>query len=153
MYSLVLTLHSLVRWLVLASLLYSAYHSFRGWVTHKPFTKADNKIRQMVVTLSHLQFTIGLVLYAFSPIVRYFITHFNEGLHNRDARFFGMEHITMMVIAVTLITVGALRSKRKQTDREKFKTQAIWYSIALIIIFLSIPWPFSPFTARPYWRF
>jgi hypothetical protein len=43
-------------------------------------------------------------------------------------------------------------SKRKPGDREKFKTMAIWFSIALFIIFLSIPWPFSPFTSRPYLR-
>ena len=63
-----------------------------------------------------------------------------------------MEHVTMMVIAVAVITIGSMSAKRKETDKEKFKTIAIWYTIGLVIIFLSIPWAFSPFTSRPYLR-
>ncbi|HWZ35774.1 MAG TPA: hypothetical protein VNW51_06410, partial [Mucilaginibacter sp.] len=67
-------------------------------------------------------------------------------------RFFGMEHITMMLIAITLITIGSAKIKQKPTDEQKFKAWAIWYTIALAIIFFSIPWAFSPFTSRPYYR-
>jgi cbb3-type cytochrome oxidase subunit 3 len=28
----------------------------------------------------------------------------------------------------------------------------VWFTIALIIIFIAIPWPFSPFANRPYFR-
>jgi hypothetical protein len=63
-----------------------------------------------------------------------------------------MEHITMMLIAVSIITMGSMFSKRKEDDAAKFKTIAIWYTVGLVIIFLSIPWKFSPFTSRPYFR-
>jgi hypothetical protein len=67
-------------------------------------------------------------------------------------RFFGMEHITMMVIAIVIITIGSAKVKRQPTDQQRFKTMAIWFTIALMIIFSSIPWQFSPFTSRPYFR-
>jgi len=73
-------------------------------------------------------------------------------VHQREIRFFGMEHIIMMAIAITLITTGAAKVRRKPTDREKFKTMAIWFTMALIIILASIPWKFSPLTSRPYFR-
>jgi hypothetical protein len=63
-----------------------------------------------------------------------------------------MEHITMMLIGITMVTIGSSKARRKKTDEEKFKAIVIWYSIALIIIFTSIPWAFSPFTSRPYFR-
>jgi hypothetical protein len=70
----------------------------------------------------------------------------------REIRFFGMEHITMMTIAVTIITIGASKAKRKSTDLDKFRTQAIWFTIGLLVILSSIPWAFSPLVHRPWLR-
>jgi hypothetical protein len=98
------------------------------------------------------QFLIGLALYAFSPMVRYFLFNFGTAVHQRDARFFGMEHITMMFIAVAVISTGSIKAIKKETESEKFRTIAIWFSVGLLIIFLSIPWEFSPFSRRPYFR-
>src|ERR671913_387218 len=131
MYSITLVLHSFFRWMVLLSLIYAICIAYRGWFTGKPFGNHDARARQIAVSLSHLQFTIGIVLYFISPIASYFVRNFSEGIHIRDMRFFGMEHITMMIIAVALITHGATVSKKRTTDREKFKTLAIYFTIAL----------------------
>lgn len=152
MYSVLLTIHSWFRWLVLASLLYALYRSYFGWLKGRCFTPFENWVRHATATVSHIQFMIGLGLYFFSPIVSYFVHNFSNAVHERDLRFFGMEHITMMFIAISLITMGSVKAKKRKTDREKFKTIAIWYSLGLLIIFLSIPWEFSPFTRRPYFR-
>ena len=95
---------------------------------------------------------LGIGLYCISPVVRYFMSYFKKAVHEREIRFFGMEHITMMLIAIALITVGSAKSKRQTTDRQRFRIMAIWFTIALVIIFASIPWHFSPFTRRPYFR-
>ena len=152
MFPTLLALHSLIRWLILLFLVYSIYLAYRGWFQYKPFTKHDNCIRIITVSFAFTQLIIGLWLYFISPIVAYFFTNFSESLHHTQLRFFGMEHITMMLIGIVLITIGSLRAMRKKTDKEKFKAIAIWYSAALIIIFTSIPWAFSPFTSRPYFR-
>ena len=152
MYSTLLTLHSLVRWLVLISLLVAIVRAYRGWLGKKKFLKSDNTARMMAVTTGHIQLVIGICLYIISPVVRYFLNYFKAAVHQREIRFFGMEHITMMLIAIVLLTIGSAKTKRKTTDQQRFKTMAIWFSIALLIIFLSIPWHFSPFTSRPYFR-
>jgi hypothetical protein len=152
-YELLLTIHSLIRWILLALLGYGIYISWRGWITKKTYTRYTDRIRVVTLITTHLQLTIGLALYAVSPIVRYFLGNFSEAVHLRDMRFFGMEHITMMVIAMAFITIGSLKAKKKHSHTDKFRTLAWWYSIALLIIFISIPWAFSPFTARPYFRF
>jgi len=58
----------------------------------------------------------------------------------------------MMLAAIIIISIGSGSAKRKLTDREKFKTMATWFTIAFIIILISIPWKFSPFATRPYFR-
>lgn len=152
MYQTLLILHSLVRWLVLISLLVAIVRAYNGWFGNKPFLKMDNTARMVAVTTAHVQLVIGISLYFISPVVRYFLNYFKEAVHQREIRFFGMEHITMMVVAITLLTIGSAKTKRKTTDQQKFKTMAIWFTIALLIIFLSIPWHFSPLTSRPYFR-
>jgi hypothetical protein len=152
MYSILLAAHSLVRWLVLISLLVAIFQAYKGWLGNKPFTKLDNTIRSATASIAHVQFVLGIVLYCISPVVRYFLSYFKTAVHEREIRFFGMEHITMMLIAVVLITIGSMKAKRQPTDKQRFKTMAIWFTIALIIILASIPWQFSPLISRPYFR-
>ena len=152
MYSKLLTLHSLFRWLVLISLLMAIFRAYWGWLGNKLFSAHDNSLRVATVTIAHIQLILGISLYCISPVVRYFLNYFKRAVHEREIRFFGMEHITMMVIAIVLITIGSVKAKKQATSQQKFKTMAIWFTIALIVIFSSIPWPFSPFTRRPFFR-
>ena len=152
MYSFLLALHSLVRWLVLVGMLMAIFRGYSGWLFHRKFSKFDNTIRVSTTTVAHIQLVLGICLYVISPVVRYFLQYFKQAVHQREIRFFGMEHITMMLIAIVLITIGSVKAKRQPTDKQKFKTMAIWYTIALIIILSSIPWQFSPLISRPYFR-
>ncbi|TSJ43376.1 hypothetical protein FO440_04050 [Mucilaginibacter corticis] len=152
MYATLLALHSLTRWLVLTSLLFAIFWAYRGWLLNKPYLRFDDGLRHITATIAHIQLTLGLSLYFISPIVSYFLHNFSTAVHERAIRFFGMEHITMMLIAITLITIGSAKAKRKSIDKEKFKTMAIWFTIALLIILSSIPWSFSPLISRPNFR-
>ena len=57
-------------------------------------------------------------------------------------RFFGMEHFLMMVIAIVLITIGRKKAEKATDALVKHKKIVVWYTIALLIILLAIPWPF-----------
>ncbi|QNF33123.1 hypothetical protein HUW51_10440 [Adhaeribacter swui] len=152
MYSTLLALHSLVRWLVLASLLLAIIYAYRGWLQNKPFTRTDNTIRNIATSFAHIQITIGLILYYVSPITTYFLHYFKDAVHQREIRFFGMEHSSVMFISLVLITIGSGKVKRLTNDKAKFKTMAIWFTIGLVLILSSIPWAFSPLVHRPYFR-
>ncbi|MBI3232432.1 MAG: hypothetical protein HYZ42_00055, partial [Bacteroidetes bacterium] len=144
MYQTLTFYHSIVRWFVLVSLIYAIYRAYRGYTSKGAFTKADDALRHWTATIAHIQLVIGIVLYSQSPIVKYFWSNFKEAIHHLDIAFFGLIHIVLMLTAIVVVTIGSALSKRKQTDQEKFKTMLIWFSISLIIIFIAIPWPFSP---------
>lgn len=152
MYAAVLTLHSWFRWLVLVSLIVTLYRAYSGWRNHRSFSGLDNTLRHTTATIAHVQLILGITLYFLSPIVSYFLNNFGEGVHLREIRFFGMEHIVMMLTAVTVITIGSIKTKQKSTDREKFKTMAIWYGIGLFLILVSIPWGILFLVSRPLLR-
>ncbi|MBX3238602.1 MAG: hypothetical protein KIT80_07460 [Chitinophagaceae bacterium] len=145
-------LHSVLRWLILLAMLITLYRSYTGWKSGRAYTSWDNRWKKITVSAIHIQFLVGLVMYFLSPVVSYFWKNFSTAVKERDIRFFGMEHLVAMTIAVVLVTIGSSKVKRLNDSRAKFKTLTIWFTIALIIIFLSIPWPFM-FTERPYFRF
>jgi len=153
MYLILLTIHSLVRWLVLASLLFAIYRSYRGWFAGKSFLKSDEKVRLITATIAHIQFVVGICLYFFSPIIDYFLHNFKDAVKVGEIRFFGLEHALLMLIAITIISMGAVKVKKKSMDVDKFRTMAIWFTVGLLLILISIPWPFTPFASRPYFRF
>lgn len=152
MYQTLTFYHSIMRWLVLASLLYAIYRAYKGYFLNSQFSKSDNAVRHWTATIAHIQLVIGITLYTQSPIIKYFWHNFKEAIHNMDVAFYGLIHIILMLTAIILITIGSSLAKGKTTDKEKFKTMLIWFLISLIIIFIAIPWPFSPLARRPYFR-
>ncbi|MGC4057033.1 MAG: hypothetical protein QM743_02790 [Chitinophagaceae bacterium] len=152
MYAFLLALHSLTRWLVLISLLVSIFLGFYGWRKKQPFGSYANRTRHITATIAHIQLVLGICLYVISPLTEYFRTHFSEAVHERAIRFFGMEHALMMLVGITVITIGSVKVKRTAEDTLKYKRMAIWYLAGLLIILSSVPWQFSPLVSRPYFR-
>ena len=152
MYATLIFLHSMVRWLAFGSLVYAAFRGWMGLKDQRAFTKADNAWRHWTATALHTQLAIGMLLYFQRPITSYFWSHFSEAIQDREMAFFGIWHISLMLVAVVLATMGSALAKRKTVDAEKFRTMALWFTVALIILLVAIPWPFSPWVQRPYIR-
>lgn len=118
MFPILLALHSLTRWLILITIIWSIVSAYRGYKKHRKFTKADNWLRLVTVSFVHIQLITGGWLYWISPIVDYFLNNFSVAVHQTQARFFGMEHITMMVLGVSLVTIGSsLREGKRRTKK------------------------------------
>lgn len=153
MYTTLLFIHSITRWLVLGSLLYALYRSYLGYKKRQSFSLKDDAIRHWTATIAHIQLVVGFMLYIKSPLVNYFWSQ-AKGTHaSSDMTFFGWIHILLMLLAIVIITIGSAKAKRQKNDAEKFKTLLTWFSISLFIILTAIPWPFSPLANRPYIRF
>lgn len=126
--------HSGLRWLALILILWAIYNAF----TSKEFNKREKLVNLFSMVSLHTQLLLGFILYFISPRVRFF-----EGwMKDAAYRFYGLEHLIGMLIAVVIITLGYSKSKRASTVAEKFKPIKIFYIIGLIIILVSIPWPF-----------
>ena len=152
MHATLLALHSLTRWAVLVFIIYSVYRAFTGLTKGRKFSKTDNALRHWTATIAHIQLMIGMILYTQSPVVKYFWSSTKSAGQNLEVAFYGLIHLTMMLAAIIVLTIGSAMAKRKRTDKEQFKTMLVFFSIALFIIFVAIPWPFSPLANRPYTR-
>ena len=150
MYLTILTLHSLVRWAVLAGLGLGLFRAYRGWLGARPFTPFDDTVRHTAATMAHVQLMLGYFLYFISPLVASF--HLHDATHGPTTLFFGAQHVAVMTTAIVVLTIGSALAKRQATDPAKFRTMALWFTAALLLILIAIPWPFSPWASRPYFR-
>jgi hypothetical protein len=152
MYDVTLDIHSLLRWFVLLTGLVAAGRGIAGW-GGRPWGPSDARAGQLFILSLDLQFLLGLVLYLFlSPNVRLAFANIGNAMRDPALRFFFVEHIAGMVIALTLAHIGRARTKRATTDRSKQRAAAVFYGLALVIVLLSIPWPGMP-AGRPIWPF
>ncbi len=141
-----LILHSLLRWILLLLMGLVIVRSYMGSKQQKPFTKQDNLFGLLMMIAADLQLLLGLGLYFMTDFMKSVHAAMSENMgavmKNATMRFFAIEHITAMIIAIALIHVGRILSKKAATDEAKHKKLFIWTLIALILILVSIPWPF-----------
>lgn len=146
----VLHIHSILRWLVLATLLYSIYRSFVGKKAGV-YTAADNQASLFAMISCDIQLLIGLVLYANGPLRSIQGVGMAAVMKNAEMRYFAVEHLSMMLIALVLVHVGRARSKKLENDAAKHQAVFVFYTIALVLILASIPWPFREAFAGRSW--
>ena len=134
MYQVLLPSHSLLRFAVLLLLIVVIVISLIGWLGKKPYTATNNKLSLFLLIATHLQFLLGLFLYFVSPYVQ-----FNSStMKDATTRYWTVEHVSMMIIAVVLITVARSTAKKMTVDESKHKRLFIFNSIALLIILAAI---------------
>jgi uncharacterized membrane protein len=136
--------HSGLRWIVLILALLAIVKAFMGMQKKSTFTNSDNKIGLMLISFMDIQLIIGLVLYVFGPLGFKNIQNMGgEVMKNPYTRFFAMEHLVGMLIAIVVFHIGRSKSKKAIDDASKHKKAFIFYLIGLLIILASIPWPFK----------
>ena len=109
MYTLLLLVHGYLRWLVLLSLLWIVGLSVRGWLTNRPYSRADGAARVLTTTITHTQFLLGIGLYTVSPIIN---AYFGTANAPAALSFFAIRHALTMLTAVVVMTVGSSLTKR-----------------------------------------
>jgi Na+/H+-dicarboxylate symporter len=129
-------IHSYWAYLVLAILVFAVINAIIGFIQKKQFTDKDLRLGLFTLIVSHIQLLIGLGWYFMSPGYQ------SMKANGIDAsnRLLAVEHPVMMILAIVFITIGWSKHKKKTEDAAKFKTFAIFYGIALLLILAKIPW-------------
>jgi hypothetical protein len=139
MYQILLLLHSWLRWFVLGAGVVAVFKAYAGWSGNRPFSKGDNALTAAFSGFMWLQVIIGLGLYfGLSPWGLNGLKQY--GMKDPTARFFGVEHIAVMILAAIIAQVGRIALKRAPTDALKHKKAFIYLGIALLLVLLMIPW-------------
>ncbi len=142
MYRMMLFGHSYLRWIVILLALYVLVRSFLAWRRAGEWGRGDEKLSVALVGLVDVQLLIGLALYFFlSPLSKAFLGDAGAAMKDPLLRFFGMEHLFGMLIAVALFHVGRAKAKRAESAARKHKLTWGFVLAALLVAAIAIPWP------------
>ena len=133
-------IHSNWAYLVLLMLAFAVINALLGLSKKRAFTDKDMRIGLFTLIVSHIQLLIGFAWYFMSPYFKALTTNAKEVMGDSAARLLAVEHPLTMIIAIALITIGWSKHKTKTKDSATFKTFAIFYGLALLLIFSRIPW-------------
>jgi hypothetical protein len=143
------TLHSLVRWLVILFAVLALVRAFRGWLGGREWVTMDDRAGLLFTTVMDTQVLLGIILYFFfSEEARAIFSNFSAAMANPSTAFFGLEHWFGMIVAMGVAHMGRAMARKAPTSTEKHKRVAISFAIAIVIVLVSIPWPFLPY-GRP----
>jgi hypothetical protein len=141
MYTGLLHTHNLFRWLVLIALVLAVIFAFTGWLGKKEWSKKDKIISLVLTVLMDIQFLIGFILYAFvSPYTQTAFADFGAAMKNALLRFYAVEHILLMVVALVFVHIGKSKTKKGTLSWKKHRVAAIWFGLALVLVLAGIPW-------------
>jgi uncharacterized membrane protein YozB (DUF420 family) len=141
-YLFVLSLHNVLRWLVVILTLAAAVNAFWGWFGKRAWSERDRKLGVFVSMGIDIQLLLGLLLYfVISPLMtETILPNFGGAMKNSELRFFAIEHIFLMVLVVVFAHLGSILAKRGKDSTARFRRAAIWFTLTLALILAGLPW-------------
>jgi len=135
-----LHLHNFLRWVVVIAGLIAVVRGIMGRDGSKPYARVPGTV---FVASLHVQLILGFIIYfGISGVVAAFRADPGAAMKIPGLRVYGVEHLLGMIVAAILATIGSARARRANGDGAKNKTSSLFFGIALVVIFVSIPWPF-----------
>jgi len=153
MYPTVLLLHSWLRWVVILLGLVATIRAIAGASSRRPWVRIDDTISKLFARTLDVQMLLGLLLYfVFSDLLTVARADMSRAMANPAIRFWLVEHVTGMLIAIALAHVGTVRIRKATDGTTRFTQAALFYGLSLIAVLLASPWPWLAH-ARPLFRF
>ncbi len=143
LYSILLHAHSIGRWILLLLLLIAIFNSLVAG--QRPFIKSDARTGLILMIVADTMLLIGLALWYWGPKGFHLIESaggFGNAMKDPVTRFYAIEHITGMIIAIVLLHIGKAQARKPIGDKAKHNRTMLFYTLALLIILFTIPWPF-----------
>jgi len=151
LYSAMLHVHSAGRWVVLLLLLFAILNSLIAG--KRPYIRTDNRLGLLLTIAADLMLLVGIYLWFVGDWGYKLIQNNGMSAVMKDAtlRFFAVEHLAGMLIAIILIHIGKAQGRKAISDKAKHRRTMIFYLVALLIILASIPWPIREAFAGRGW--
>jgi hypothetical protein len=134
MYTGINHLHSFLRYVAVFMILWTIVHAF---MNRNNADAKGSKWSMLSMMIVHTQLLLGLVLW----FMKFMALKGTPEIKLPDNRFFIMEHSSMMIVSIILISIGHIKGKKIADLQKRYNTIFWFFLIGFIIMMLSIPWP------------
>jgi len=119
-----------------------------SFMTREASSEAPDPVDRwgLVFTASlDLQMLLGLLLYlVLSPTTAAIFKDFGGAMKDPVARFWAVEHVGTMILAVALAHVGRVLGRKAKSPASKRMRLLICFGVSLLAILGGTPWPGMP---------
>jgi hypothetical protein len=141
LYPFVLFAHSWLRYAVLGLGLLLLGAAIAGFRASAEWSERDERLHKGFLSALDLQMLLGLLLYLWlSPISAAAFADFGGAMKNAQLRFFGVEHIVTMLLAIAAAHIGRGKSRKRQ-GRARYRSVLVAQLLWLVLTCAAIPWP------------
>ena len=136
MYSIVLILHSWLRW-------FAIFAGLGATATATaPGTARSEKTGLLFIIAMDLQMLLGVLLYGFlSPNTTAMFSDFGAAMRDPVSRFWVVEHPVMMLGAVVFAHLGRVLARKAPTPAARRTRLLLCFGLATLLIIAATPWP------------
>ena len=132
MHDLVLFLHSWVRWAAIITGVLATVSVLGATADAR-----NNRWAKFFTISLDIQFLLGLILVA--TTVNF--GQMGEVMKDSTARFYAVEHPTMMILAIALAHMGRVFARKALTPASARTKSLIFFGVATLLLLAGTPWP------------
>lgn len=141
MYNFLVFIHSYLRWAILILAIWALYSAYMGLIRKRDWTEADRRPGSLFTLVMSIQLLVGLLVYFYpGGLVLVALSNIENAMGVSNLRFFVVEHLVVMIIAIAFAHIGTARAKRAASAVAKYRQSAIWYTLSMIALLAGIPW-------------
>lgn len=152
MYSVVLNIHSWLRWLTLLLAIGATLNALRADrdLGQRPPGRQWDTFFMMALDF---QVLFGILLYfGLSPLTKIAMNNPGSVLGNPTLRFWALGHLAAMAAATALVRVGRILAIKARTPAARRQWRLTFFALTTLAILAGIPWPWMT-SGRPLFRF
>jgi hypothetical protein len=147
MFESVLSIHSWLRWAAIILGIAATVVAFKAGGS----ARADRWGLLFLIVMD-LQLLFGLALYlSLSPTTTAIFGDFGAAMRDPVARFWAVEHVSLMLFAVVITHVGRVLGRNAADPARKRRRLLVCFALATIAILVATPWP-GMTAGRPLFR-
>jgi hypothetical protein len=120
--------HSGWRYVVILIAIVAIVRYLIGWLGKKEWTGFDRILSIAYPVSIDIQWLLGLLLYVLAP---------GAWFHGRGSVNF-WEHFVTMTLALAAAHYGSIRARRQAESVDRFRTLAIWFVVASLLVALGV---------------
>ncbi len=138
MYEVVIKLHYVISAIFLILALVTTTWAIIGWAKNLACPSSFLKLSWVFIHVLYIQLFTGITLYFFlKPASSSEVMTMEEALLHNSQRFWGIEHVSLMLFALILSQVGRMIIKQISSDRKKYRAATFYYGISLLVVMSS----------------
>ena len=132
MHDLALFLHSWVRWAAIITGILATVTALASASDSR-----NNRWGLFFTVALDIQFLLGLLLLLTSTA----FSNMGETMRDPAARFYAVEHPTMMIVAIALAHIGRVMARKAASPASARTKSIIFFGLSTLVLIIGTPWP------------